>query len=70
MCYLFNNLSDVKWKGWTLAVFAVSLKDAREYIRIYHGSGKYIGNVKSGKVEANCGAVTSKAEQLQYWRDN
>lgn len=61
-CYLFTNIPDAKWSGWTLAVFANSKKDARNYIKAHHRSGKFVGEIKSGEVNAHCGAVTEKAK--------
>lgn len=63
-CYLFNNLPAAKWSGWTLAVFATSMTDARNYIKAYHREGKFIGEIKSGKVQADCGAVTASAQLI------
>ena len=60
-CYLFTEIPGV-WSRWTLAVFATSLADAREYMRIHHRGGKYAGEVTGGKVDASCGATTEKAE--------
>jgi hypothetical protein len=60
-CYLFNRIPGV-WSKWTLAVFATSLKDAREYMRAHHKGGVYVGEVKSGKVQADCGATTALAQ--------
>lgn len=60
-CYLFNRIPGV-WSKWTLAVFAVSLKDAREYIRLHHRGGVFVGEVKFGNVQADCGATTALAE--------
>jgi hypothetical protein len=60
-CYLFKNLPDANWSEWTLAVFATSKQDARNYIKAHHQKGKFIGEIKSGKVQANCGAVTENA---------
>ena len=48
-------------KGWTLCVFATSKKDADEYIKKYDGGGRYIGKQTSGKLKADCGAITEKA---------
>lgn len=64
-CYLFNELPAAKWDGWTLAVFATSQRDARNYIKAYHGKGHFIGEIKSGHVQADCGAVTENARLAQ-----
>lgn len=60
-CFLFSEIPGT-WRKWILAVFATSLQDARKYMRIQHGGGKYIGEVSSGKVRADCGALTEKAQ--------
>jgi hypothetical protein len=59
--FLFNEFPGV-WKNWTLAVLAINLKDARDYIKIHHGSGRYLGEIKFGTVKADCGAVTDAAQ--------
>lgn len=52
-------------KGWSLAVLATSRKDADEYIRKHHKSGKFSYDVRGGgTVKANCGAVTEDAAQI------
>jgi len=51
-------------KNWTLAVYATSRTDANEYIKCVHRKGRYIRKVTSGKVDANCGAVTDNAKLL------
>ena len=48
-------------KGWTLAVFAISKKDADNYIKAVHNRGKYLGKHTSGEIKANCGATTEEA---------
>jgi hypothetical protein len=58
-CYLFNQSPETH-KSWTLAVFAVDKKDAYEYIHATHPGMKLAGEIKSGKVDANCGAVTDR----------
>ena len=60
-CYLFTNIPG-SGKGWTLAVFATSKTDAASYVKRYDGGGKFVGEVPPGKVEADCGAVTSAAQ--------
>jgi hypothetical protein len=60
-CYLFSEIPGV-WSKWTLAVFATSKRDAYDYMKAYHGGGKCVGEVKSGNVQADCGAVTESAQ--------
>jgi hypothetical protein len=60
-CYLFDRIPGA-WSKWTLAVFATSLSDARNYIRATHMGAKYIGEVTGRDVQANCGAVTEGAQ--------
>lgn len=61
-CYLFTDIPG-SGKGWTLAVFAISHHDAREYIVACHGGGRFVGEVKRGKVNANCGATTDNERE-------
>jgi hypothetical protein len=61
--FLFNQIPGC-WKGWTLAVLAVGQKDADQYVRNYNGGGKRAGIVRSGSVEAHCGAVTVAAQKI------
>jgi hypothetical protein len=52
-------------KGWTLAVCAVSRKDANEYIHIHHRGGKFVYSVANGgTVKADCGATTTAAGEV------
>jgi hypothetical protein len=62
-CYLFNNVPGV-WENLTYAVFAVSKYDAYNYMKSLHDGGKCIGEVKHGKVDANIGAVTDRAQEI------
>jgi hypothetical protein len=60
--YLFQN----KKTGYQMQVFAVSLKDAKEFIG-YSGEAKYIGkNIQTSKY--TCAATTEK--QMQKNREN
>jgi hypothetical protein len=61
-CYLFTDIPG-SGKGWTLAVFAISHHDAREYIKACHSGGRFVREVKSGEVKANCGATTDKERE-------
>jgi hypothetical protein len=58
-CYIFNQSPETH-KSWTLAVFAVDKKDAYEYIKATHPGMRMAGEITSGKVDANCGAVTDR----------
>lgn len=59
--YLFNRIPGT-WKNWTLAVLATSPTDARNYVKARHHGGVMTGEQETGKVEADCGAVTENAE--------
>ena len=61
-CYLFTEIPASK--RWVLAVFATSKHDAYNYMKSMHKGGKCIGEVKSGKVQADCGAVTPNAQHI------
>ena len=58
-CFLFNQSPETH-KSWTLAVFAVNEKDARDYIEHFHPGMRLAGKIDSGNVNASCGAVTEK----------
>ena len=61
--YLFNTIPGTH-PSWTLAVFAVSEKDARDYMTVRHYTGAKLVRVQdSGKVHADCGATTTAARQ-------
>jgi hypothetical protein len=50
-------------KGWTLAVLAISRRDADNYMRALHHGGRHVSTVKKGgSVNANCGAITAAAQ--------
>lgn len=56
--YIFNQLPHMP-PTWTLAVLATSEQDARRHVRAtWCGAGRLVGKVISGKVNADCGAVT------------
>jgi hypothetical protein len=59
--YLYDGIPGV-WHRWTLAVLAVSRKDADQYINVLHGGGHYVGTVTYGTVKADCGAMTEAAD--------
>jgi hypothetical protein len=60
MWYLFNQCPGAH-KSWTLAVSCVSKVDALEYVKSYHPGAHCIGEATTGKINADCGAVTEKA---------
>ena len=59
--YLFTDIPG-SGKDWTLAVFATSKQDAVNYVKLVDGGGRYIGEVRPGKVDASCGAITDAAQ--------
>lgn len=61
--FLYNHIPGTH-HTWTLAVLATSQHDADEYMRRYNKGGKRAGEVKSGVVKADCGAVTSAAQSI------
>jgi hypothetical protein len=61
--FLFSELPGY-WPKYTLAVLAVNLKDARNYIKAWHHGGTFISQVKNGTVNADCGAVTAAAQEI------
>jgi hypothetical protein len=63
--YLFNQFPGL-WPKWTLAVLAVGLGDARTYVKATHRGGKFCGEVNSGDVKADCGAVTEAAQAVLH----
>ena len=67
-CWVYTDIPQAG-KGWTLAVLAVSRADADNYVKIYNGGGRCVQELKPAgpfeiKVKANCGAITSRAEEL------
>ncbi len=74
-CFIFGEFSGLH-KSWTLAVMAVSVSDAREYVKSHHKSGKLLQSPQPGEhIDASCGATTEKAstvirEQLEReWQE-
>lgn len=52
-------------KGWTLAVCAVSRRDADAYIRTHYKGGKFVYAVTDGgHIKADCGATTTRAAEI------
>jgi len=63
-CFIFNELQGAH-PSWSLAVMAVNERDARDYIRAAHGSGKLIQKPQPGaNVTASCGATTEAAQAV------
>ena len=58
--YLYTDIPGAG-KNWTLAVYAISRKDADNYIKYYNKGGRFIRSISSGAIDAHCGAVTEKA---------
>ena len=63
--YLFDNLEQMP-PSWTLAVLAVSLPDARQYVKACWTSGKFSRKHTMGEVRANCGGITDAAAQIVH----
>lgn len=61
--YLYNHIPGTH-HSWTLAILATSQTDADRYAKTYNGGGRRAGTVDSGKVKADCGAVTAAAEEI------
>lgn len=61
-CWLFNQIPGAH-HSWTLAVFAVSVTDARQAVKAAYGGGKLVKQVTSGKVDADCGLTTELARE-------
>ena len=61
--FLYNNIPG-SWHGWTLAVLATGQADADAYVKAYNGGGKRAGKITSGTVKADCGAITSSAQDI------
>ncbi len=62
-CHVFGEFPGLH-KSWTLAVMAVSLKDARNYVSTFQPrGGKLLYSPPPGStVNASCGATTEKAQ--------
>lgn len=65
---MFTNIPG-SGKGWTLAVYATSKRDAIEYVKHADGGGRFVGEAQPGIVEASCGAITESA-QIEMERSN
>ena len=62
--FIYSNIPH-SGKGWTLAVCAVGRRDADTYVRHVHRGGKFShAVVNGGSVKADCGAVTSAAQEV------
>ena len=63
--YMFTDIPG-SGKGWTLIVTAVSLKDAREYVKCQHGRGRFVGlhtPTPTDWESGMCGAITDAAQK-------
>ena len=69
--YIFDHIPGTH-PAWRVAILATSLDDARNWVRVSWGSGRYVERVTSGYVGADCGDVTPKAQQVlrQRMEDN
>lgn len=66
--WCFNQIPGV-WKGWTLAIFAVSEKDARAALLASHRGGKLVAKYQSQNgervnIKADCGLTTVAASAI------
>lgn len=54
------------WPKWTVAVLAINQRDADEHVKIHWHGGHRIGkfNTPGGKVQADCGDVTTAAGEV------
>lgn len=67
-CYVFGEIPGVH-HSWTLAVMAVSVTDARQYVRATHRGGKLLQTLTPGStVKASCGATTEAAQAVLHER--
>lgn len=60
-CFLYHKFPGY-WSKWTLAVFAISRKDANNYIKSVMKGGTFAGEVTGESVKADCGATTEAAQ--------
>lgn len=65
--YLFARLPHMP-PTWTLAVLAVSAADARRHVRATWRGGSLVATVASGKIAADCGAITDAAAEETHRR--
>ena len=65
--YIYTDLPG-SGKGWTLAVFATSRKDADNYIKCHYQGykGKFLRIDPGPKITGHCGAVTENARLEQF----
>lgn len=68
--YIYNELAGAH-PTWTLAVHAVNMVDARDYVKAVHRGGKYVTGYPEGTPHtANCGATTERARLVLHERYN
>lgn len=60
--FLYSGLAGL-WPKWTLAVYAVSQADADQRVRNHWGGGRRVGEIRLGKVHADCGTITDAAQR-------
>lgn len=63
--YLYAEIPGT-YPAWTVAVLAINRKDANEHMKAVWRGGKFKGSQTSGKVEADCGAVTEAAQEILH----
>ena len=66
--WCFNEIPGV-WPGWTLAIFAVSERDARKALQASYRGGKLVAKYQSRngeqvKIMADCGLTTEAASAV------
>lgn len=61
--WCFNQIPGA-WDKWTLAVFAVSEKDARAALKAHYHGGKLVSkHLHGGTIKADCGLTTEAASE-------
>ena len=68
MIYCIFNQIEGQHPAYTVAVLAISVTDARQYMRALWRGGKLVSTVTSGNVTADCGAVTDAAGEVLHAR--
>lgn len=67
-CFIFGKFPGVH-PSWTLAVEAMSARDARAWVRAIYRGGYLLARPELGaKIAANCGAMTDAAQLFLYER--
>ena len=65
MYFLFSSIPG-QHATYSVAVLATSASDARQYMKVAWRGGKLYKTVESGKVSADCGAVTEAAGEIVH----